>query len=491
MALGIYCLPLSAAEFVVRVSDSTSAKPINAVTVTLSRPDGDSFEAETDPQGRATFPELAPGTWRLHAERTSYVDLLDHAGRGRPVAVPVAKSAAVELTRGATVTGEIRDSKGEPFEGAKVIAVARRRAAGTSRLTPIGEPARSDDRGNYRLYGLAPGWYAVAVFPTGEPGDPGFTPVYSDFFELAPGDTLGNVNLVAATSQPASVSGTVSGIPDEEQVAAVALASRGGVPALIAGVLSESGGSFVIHDVPPGEYQLLAWTPAEGRDPGGPPASPTARAASRSISIFGGDLQADLALQPLVKANGRLTIQGDACSSEKEIAFQSGDGWREVWPVAVTVNGDHFTAEGLLAGHYRISVSSLDGSCRLAEVRVGDKVAPGGMVAIDGQSPLTLVLTSATGEISGVVGGADAPTTTGMVILSPADGEGAVQVAQVDAAGRYAFGHVVAGEYLLVARKALDSTNYLDAVESPKLGTKLVTVEAGGKVKCDLKLPSK
>lgn len=115
-----------------------------------------------------------------------------------------------------------------------------------------------------------------------------------------------------------------------------------------------------------------------------------------------------------------------------------------------------------------------------------------GLVTIDGQTVLTLVLTSATGEISGAVAAAaDARSAAGIVILSPADGEGSVQVAHIDSAGRYAFGQVVAGEYVLVARRGLDSTDYLDAVESLKLGSRLITVEAGRKVNCDLELARK
>jgi hypothetical protein len=482
-ALAICTFPIMAADLAVRVSDSTSGKPVDGATVTLWRADGDSLEAETDSQGRAPFSELPPGTWRLHAAKASYVDLLDPAGRGRPIG-SASKSVAIELTRAATISGTILDSKGEPFEGAKIVAVARRRSGGASRLVPFGEPGHSDDRGHYRLYGLAPGWYAVAVLPTGEPDAAAFPPAYSEFFELTPGDIRSNVNLVASTSGLGSISGVVSGIPDEQRpnIAGVGLALPGGLPAPIAGVVSESGGAFVIHNVPPGEYRLLAWTPADGREPDGPPASSAARAASRTISISAGEFQADLALQPLVKVSGRFAIEGKACTGEKQLVFQSEDGWPEVWPPVVTVNGDHFTAEGLPVGRYRIAVTGLADSCRLA---------PGGVVRVDGQSALTLVLTSATGEISGVVDRSDAAGSAGIVILSPADGEGSARVAPVDASGHYSFGPVVVGEYVLVARRGLDSMNYLDAIESSKTGAKLVTVEAGQKVTCELTLARK
>jgi len=70
---------LKAAEFAVRVSDSGSRKPIDGVTVTLSRQPGEDLAAETDSPGRAAFAELPPGSWRLHVEKASYLDLLDPA----------------------------------------------------------------------------------------------------------------------------------------------------------------------------------------------------------------------------------------------------------------------------------------------------------------------------------------------------------------------------------------------------------------------------
>jgi hypothetical protein len=153
------------------------------------------------------------------------------------------------------------------------------------------------------------------------------------------------------------------------------------------------------------------------------------------------------------------------------------------------VEGDRFTVEGLPAGRYRVKMPGLGSSCRLAAVRVGDQAAPGGLALIDGSAPLTLVLTTATGEISGVVTTQEGKPAVGIVVLAPAeDDEGPPQVAQLDAEGRYRFSHILAGEYRLTAMNGLNSTDYLDPVEAPKLGANLVVVEAGKSVTSDLRL---
>jgi hypothetical protein len=121
--------------------------------------------------------------------------------------------------------------------------------------------------------------------------------------------------------------------------------------------------------------------------------------------------------------------------------------------------------------------------------RLGDRAAPGGVALIDGSAPLTLVLTTATGEISGVVTTQEGKPAVGIVVLSPADdAEGFPQAAQLDAEGRYRLSRIVAGEYRLTAMNALNSTDYLDPVEAPKLGAKRVVVEAGQTVTFDLRL---
>src|ERR1035441_9378812 len=54
------------------VFDSSSGRPISGATVTLSREDGTVVEVETDSAGQAKLPELEPGAYRLHVEKSGY-----------------------------------------------------------------------------------------------------------------------------------------------------------------------------------------------------------------------------------------------------------------------------------------------------------------------------------------------------------------------------------------------------------------------------------
>jgi hypothetical protein len=489
------------------VIDSSSGRPIPGAAVLLSREDGTVLETETGSEGQAAFPGLRPGAYWIRAEKPGYVDLLDPHGRGRPAVLSSANKnpIAIGLTRSVAISGQVLDSQGRPLQLAKVIAVVRRSVHGEARLTPFGEAARTDDGGRYRLHGLPPGYYSVSVVPTGDaPGAEVFAPICfpgtadpgkAEFFELKSGESKTSVDLTVAVSEALSISGTVSGIPEDEKPnrAAVSLAKRGGLRVPIASVLTASGGAFVIPNVPPGEYQLTAWTPTAGRGSGGPPAGVNARSAVRSVSVPGGDLQVDLELRPLVRTSGRLAWDGSpagdyACGGTGQIAFHSEDGWLDVWPPVVGMNGDRFTVEGLPAGRYWIEMPGLGALCRLAAVRVGNQEATGGVALIDGPAPLTIVLSTATGEVSGAVTAEDAKPAVGVVLLLSTDGHGAVQAAQVDAEGHYSFSEVLAGVYRLIALDRLNSTDYLDPFEAPKLGAKLVVIKAGRTATSDLRL---
>jgi hypothetical protein len=81
------------------------------------------------------------------------------------------REISVSLVPGAVLAGTIRDGSGSPVEGLRVFAIDARNPAVPERL-PIGirsgietRGVVTDDRGVYRLYGLAPGEYLVVAVP--------------------------------------------------------------------------------------------------------------------------------------------------------------------------------------------------------------------------------------------------------------------------------------------------------------------------------------
>lgn len=136
--------------------------------------------AITNDDGAFSFERLPAGRYTVHAAKDAYVTM--HYGAARPERPGAAialrdretQQIVLRLPRSAVITGTITDVDGQPAAGVTVTAGSYRYvpAAGERRLGPAGAgSATTDDRGVYRIYGLAPGEYFVAalVRPTGPP----------------------------------------------------------------------------------------------------------------------------------------------------------------------------------------------------------------------------------------------------------------------------------------------------------------------------------
>lgn len=152
------------------LTEGATPQPVRRAAVRLAGADGTSVRlAGTDDQGRFVFPDLAAGTFTLSATKIGYVQAFHGSrrpGRGPGVPVAIADGQRVDVTfrmlPGAVITGTIRDSRGTPVPSVPVTAVEVRRAGAV-----VAPPARAttDDRGVYRIFGLAPGDYVISAVP--------------------------------------------------------------------------------------------------------------------------------------------------------------------------------------------------------------------------------------------------------------------------------------------------------------------------------------
>ena len=164
---------------VVVVSDDPSARPLRRVSVSLqlgmlAAP----RTVVTDDAGRAVFSAVAPGNYLLIAFKPGYVRTFYGSktpGRGPGVAVAVLEGKPVpelrlRVPRGAVISGTVRSVTGRPAAN-QMVQVMSPNALRNMTLDTISEStanaAMTDDRGIYRVYGLAPGSYLVSVSSTG------------------------------------------------------------------------------------------------------------------------------------------------------------------------------------------------------------------------------------------------------------------------------------------------------------------------------------
>ena len=114
----------------------------------------------TDAQGRYELTQLPAGTYHLKASRGGYVELeygqRRSFERGRPVELAegaVLQNIDFALPPGGVVTGRVVDEIGDVVPKVWVSLARRRYIDGERRLVPqLG--SSTDDRGEFRIYGV-------------------------------------------------------------------------------------------------------------------------------------------------------------------------------------------------------------------------------------------------------------------------------------------------------------------------------------------------
>jgi protocatechuate 3,4-dioxygenase beta subunit len=326
----------------------------------------------TDDAGRFVFASLAAGNYTLVATKPGYVSASYGAKRpGRGAGVPIAvldgqkvTDISLKMLHGGVITGTVRSVTGQPVPNLSV-QVYQVDAFGGARHLSMAAPGNNatDDRGIYRVFGLAPGDYVVQIAvspassgmfggdsrlvtpaevqwaaPSGAPGAPGMTGVaalgpapapgqtvaYASLYfpgtadtnaasviTLGPEETRTGIDLTMAFVPTARIAGTVldqDGRPmPGAQISLTSAGSSSDFARLIEGMarsMSRTGadGSFTITGVTPGQYAINAR--AAPRDAAGRGQGPGPGALLSVAGMMGAPGAASL------WANGDLSVNG-------------------------------------------------------------------------------------------------------------------------------------------------------------------------------------
>jgi hypothetical protein len=172
--------PSAGIQGVVVQAGATDTK-LSGITVELRREGGPSqlsaaplLSTITDAEGKYYFPRLAPGQYRIAAAgggfvRTEYGQRRVN-GAGLPLTLAANQrvtDATIALPPTGSISGRISDINGQPIMLADVFALKATYQEGQRAFVQV-LSAKTDDRGEYRIFWMTPGLYYVnAIVPDG------------------------------------------------------------------------------------------------------------------------------------------------------------------------------------------------------------------------------------------------------------------------------------------------------------------------------------
>jgi hypothetical protein len=372
------------------VTKEPGSEPVKKALIELIAEDqarGGDYTAVTGSDGAFRIENILPGRYHLFAERTGLLDADRHHGRSEGQILTLTagqelKELHVRLQAAAVVRGRVTDEDGDPLPNSEVTVMRQTFVAGRHHWEQAGGE-RTNDLGEYRIANLAAGTVYVSVTPP---------PDFRSLIEMAGVDTADTRSGSSAEkSAPVSYQTTYyPGTLDRSQatplqlragddfpanfslVPSPTLTVRGSVtnlpPRAAAAVILQShdlalilnsaeihkDGSFVIHDVAPGSYTILA--NVEG--------APVPMMARQSVQVGPASVEdVRLSPQPGAVVRGRLRAETKGGSRfDPEQTFLA----------LKSVDGDDDATVFLGAGPSNVASVGRDGSFEWKDVAPGD-----------------------------------------------------------------------------------------------------------------------
>ncbi len=274
------------------VTKLPGSDPVKKALIELiaeNQSDGGNYTALTLADGSFRIENIAPGRYRLFVERTGYqeIDNRHHPIDGRTLTLTAGQEMqdlVIRLQAAAVIEGRVTDEDGDPMANAQVAVLRQTFVSGHSRWEQAGAE-RSNDLGEYRISGLAPGNYFVSVTPppdfrslieatsnvapnaargpTDKPAPPSYQTTYypgtkdrsqAGAIQLHAGDDF-PVNFSLTPSPSLTVRGSVA-LP-AGATASIMLQSKD-FNLVLNGAEVHKDGTFEIRDVSPGAYTIFA-----------------------------------------------------------------------------------------------------------------------------------------------------------------------------------------------------------------------------------------
>jgi len=502
------------------VINEATREPVRKAQVTMVP--GNAPPAVTDENGRFVFRNLPAGTYVLHAQHPEFPLIVAGLAATSPLSVTLAAherktGLVLTLTPGASISGRVMDEDEKPLAGCSVQSMQFAPGPAGNRLYGT-RAATTDDRGEYRIYGLGRGRFYVSaqcsqplpqahgLVKRGSEADVPNQKYGTEFYPDSP-DPAGASRLMVATganvtgidfhmhaTSTVTVHGRINGDADAMSLKPrVELVSR---DPLLSGLVRYSAslnaqtGEFQIPAVPAGAYMLVASAqdkrhtyearlPVDiGADPPQPLDVPLIPGGEFTGVI---EIEGDPPKPPVEKIHIRLTPLDPEFSG--------------AWPEAKVEQDGTFSLSGVVAGRWCLKTEGVHGYVKSLSVGGQEMRSCAFSVAPGAGGAIRVVVSTKLANLDGMVNGMTPEQANGVLLILVSEDPETSQprTMRASADGHFSTSGIAPGRYYLYAaigNEAVALQQSPRALQALEGRSARVDLEAGGRATAQVDLLS-
>jgi len=496
---------------VIRSQDSAPLK--NATVQLVNEADREhNIATKTSAEGHFELKNVPPAQYKLRVSRNGYVTQeLNQKKPGDPGATfslrvgQRASDLVFKMARAAVISGKVFDEDGEPMVGVSVRAVHREFTNGRKGFGVAGD-STTDDRGEFRLFGLPTGRYYISAQLSGWDhvvGDPEFSGsdkdngkkgyakvYYPSALEVAKassiyvkeGEEAPSIDIFMKEVTVYSVRGTVQllfphkGTSDTRVIVTRRVQNPGWETAGESAVKTD--GSFLVPELAPGEYTVRGFYFEQDKF----------YSTQEDIDVLNADV--DSLMLPLAPGteipghllwDGKPSLEGERVSvflSSEESEVFGRNGWANV------EENNQFTMKEVSQGTFRINVGGVSKDCYVKDIHFGETPLPDHVLHFKRglSGPLDVTVSSKGARIQGMVTNSESIPVAGVwVVAVPEESKRNLhelfKSVTTDQYGRYDLRGLAPGAYSIFSWDGVEREEWEDPDFLKTNGTKGIPIE--------------
>jgi protocatechuate 3,4-dioxygenase beta subunit len=442
-----------------RVVAAANGSPLKSARVALipehSRSHNQIYAATSDVDGRFILKDIPPGRYRFFATHTGFVE--QHYKAGNSDTGPLLSLRAREkvsdalfrMTAAAVITGRVSNEDGDAMPRIQIVALRRPNEEETEDEPPLPSrkmqiqavsSAQSDDRGQYRIFGLKPGEYYIRAEDSFEPSGnvigedfwltqelgseyasvyyPGVTQVsQAQAIPIKAGEEV-QADVLMHRVKTVEVAGHVIGANGPAADAFVRLEPvEGNDSGFDRQDTTDEKGSFRLRNIPEGSYFLTVYKRGDGSRVYESRARQKIEVTGDNIDSLTISLGGGATIQGRVKVDGPSSIALDRI----RVSLMPVDEDGQLGGHSEVKKDGTFEMTSVHDANYAVSVWGLEHDAYIKSVRCGpDDVLEKGL-QVEGNSPgnIEVVISSNSAELEGSVSDDDGVVIGAQVRVAP------------------------------------------------------------------------